>query len=362
MLFYEEYEWGIIWSVSFAFPSLGFCRLIQVERGSGWFMQQHQMASAGFATGLVLGGLSFMVLQNSTSWPGTSANTLFANASFGACGNMREQIIRRSQQLWNDGQELMWTKTDKILIGHTTVSTCENNKYRWTIKATCTIEGISAALGKETIHLARFCVFNPKVFYWYVEMACSSGRRQTFYECSDGEDKERASTRSSSWRANKCSWDACHGSVEQGVTVFVRQETAWESYMGLKTKYMGYPYEELGSWGGFSLSDPKKDATCWGNSARTLCERAWLGACREIRHTDESGFFCNIFCSSGYFEESPHRHAQKTPVNCFQFWKKMSYRSPLKQQISDVNSLRWGARACRRNQRKRKANWIYMIR
>lgn len=45
-----------------------------------------QMAPAGFGAGLLLllGGLSFITLKYSTTWLGTSANTLFASASRGA--------------------------------------------------------------------------------------------------------------------------------------------------------------------------------------------------------------------------------------------------------------------------------------
>lgn len=47
----------------------------------------YQLVPEGFGAGLVeLGGISFMVLKKSTSWAGTSANTLLANASRGAWG------------------------------------------------------------------------------------------------------------------------------------------------------------------------------------------------------------------------------------------------------------------------------------
>lgn len=85
------------------------CGLQEMRLGFVWFLPcSYQLVPEGFGAGLVeLGGISFMVLKKSTSWPGTSANTLLASASRGAWGS-KEGVQKLCKMVRGRTSTLFW--------------------------------------------------------------------------------------------------------------------------------------------------------------------------------------------------------------------------------------------------------------
>lgn len=81
------------------------------------------MVPEGFGAGLELGGISFMVLKKSTSWAGTSANTLFASASRGAW--RAKGGVKKSTKLWREKQIYNFVMMRYVI-------TVTSNLIKWT--------------------------------------------------------------------------------------------------------------------------------------------------------------------------------------------------------------------------------------
>lgn len=91
-------------------------------------------------------------------------------------------------------------------------------------------------------------------------------------------DKQEERRTSEKWFCSvRCS-DSCSN---WGRQLFIQGKAKSRTWWA-ETEFLGYPYEGLGSRGGFSLNKVKKEASCWGNSAKTLWARAWLGAWKDI--------------------------------------------------------------------------------